>query len=206
VERSDKRGICQRTSSNTKNIEKRGMTFRREGETLLLSWVDKKPINMISTMHSTDMTYVIDKYGRRKMKPGCVTDYNAFIQGVDNADQYLALHPFMRKTVKWPKKAIFLPVAVHTVQLISASENANPQMTMEYLDCMKTVSRELLLDSPTTPSSPATPASPASITSTSMSPLRSPRALPPKRAPAKDLPTFTWMAKERNMSCYSFLP
>jgi hypothetical protein len=83
------------------------------GETLLLSWMDKEPLNMISTMHSEDMNDVAVKFGRRKMKPECVTDYNAFIQGADNADQYLALYPFMRKTVKWPKTAFFTSCSAH---------------------------------------------------------------------------------------------
>jgi hypothetical protein len=42
-----------------------------------------------------------------KMKPECVADYNAFMHGVDSAYQYLALHPIMRKTVKWAKKTFF---------------------------------------------------------------------------------------------------
>jgi hypothetical protein len=34
------------------------------------------------------------------MKPEYVADCTAFMLGEDNADQYLALSPFMRKTVK----------------------------------------------------------------------------------------------------------
>jgi hypothetical protein len=34
------------------------------------------------------------------MKPECVADYNTFMHGVDNADQYLALYPFIRKNDK----------------------------------------------------------------------------------------------------------
>jgi hypothetical protein len=126
VEQSDKTPVCQGTSNNTKNTEKRGMTFRRDGEILLLSWVDKKPINMISTMHSTDMTDTTDKFGRRKTKPGCVADYNVFIQGVDNADQYLALYPFMRKTLKWPKKAIFYLLQWPLLNSLQLFQKPNP--------------------------------------------------------------------------------
>jgi hypothetical protein len=38
------------------------------------------------------------------MVPECVAGYSAFLHGVDNAVHYLALYPFMRETVKWPKK------------------------------------------------------------------------------------------------------
>jgi hypothetical protein len=46
-------------------------------------------------------------------------------------------------------------------------QRANPQKRLEYLDFKKIVSRELLMNSPTTPSSPATPASKASTSSLS---------------------------------------
>ena len=42
-----------------------------------------------------------------KIKPKCVIDYNTHRHGVDTADQYLAYYPFIRKTVKWPKKVFF---------------------------------------------------------------------------------------------------
>jgi hypothetical protein len=61
-----------------------------------VSWEDDKHINMDSTMHSANMTEVTEKFGRRKMKP----EYNTVMHGVNNADQYLVLYPFMRKTVK----------------------------------------------------------------------------------------------------------
>jgi hypothetical protein len=38
------------------------------------------------------------------MVPEYVAGYSAFLHGVDNAVHYLALYPFMRETVKWPKK------------------------------------------------------------------------------------------------------
>jgi hypothetical protein len=32
------------------------------------------------------------------------------MHGVDTADQYLSYLPFIRKTVKWPKKAFFVSI------------------------------------------------------------------------------------------------
>jgi hypothetical protein len=40
------------------------------------------------------------------MKPECVGDYNAFMHGVDSADQYLALYSFMRKNSEVAKEGI----------------------------------------------------------------------------------------------------
>src|SRR5215469_15514917 len=46
--------------------------------------------------------------GVAKKKPKCFIDYNNHnMHGVDTADQYLAYYPFIRKTVKWPKKVFF---------------------------------------------------------------------------------------------------
>jgi hypothetical protein len=41
------------------------MTFQRDGETLRLFCVDKKPVNMVFTMHSADMTEVTDKFEKK---------------------------------------------------------------------------------------------------------------------------------------------
>jgi hypothetical protein len=70
---------------------------------------------------------------------------------------------------------------------------------------MNIASQKLLMDSPTTASLPGTPASQASMASTSTSYLRSPGAIPPKRAPAKAPPPAGW-EKIGKFSCYSFHP
>jgi hypothetical protein len=63
--------------------------------------------NMISIIHSANIKEDIQKYVYRKIKPECTTDYKKYMNGVDNADQYLALYPVIRKTVKWSKKLFF---------------------------------------------------------------------------------------------------
>jgi hypothetical protein len=50
------------------------MTFRREGELLLVSWMDKKLINVISTIHSAEIVKIPSKFGRNEMKPECIAD------------------------------------------------------------------------------------------------------------------------------------
>ena len=60
---------------------------------------------MISTLHTAE---VIETTSRRmgvaKKKPKCITDYNTHMHSVGTVDQYLAYNPFIRKTVKRPKK------------------------------------------------------------------------------------------------------
>jgi hypothetical protein len=75
VEPSDKMGLPRDLRGHQKMWKMGEMTFQRDDKTLLL-WMDKKPVNMISIMHSANITEVADKFGRRKMKLECVADYN----------------------------------------------------------------------------------------------------------------------------------
>jgi len=60
---------------------------------------------MISTLHTAEIIETISRrMGVAKKKPKCIIDYNTHMHSVDTADQYLAHYPFIRKTVKWPKK------------------------------------------------------------------------------------------------------
>ncbi|PSN53877.1 hypothetical protein C0J52_02425, partial [Blattella germanica] len=70
------------------------MQIKRDRDVMILSWMDKRVISMVSTAHSATM-----------VQPE--VEYNRYMHGVDNADQYLSLYPFKRKTVKWPKKLFF---------------------------------------------------------------------------------------------------
>ena len=100
-------GVPRDFREQIKGLKRGEMTFIRDDQVLLLTWLDKKPITMISTMHSAEMVEVPRNFGKTTMKPECIVDYNRHMHGVDNADQYLSMYPFRRKTVKWPKK-VFL--------------------------------------------------------------------------------------------------
>ena len=91
-----------------KKLKKGEVTFRRDQEILLISHQDKRLVNMISTLHTAEVVETTNRRtGVAKKKPRCVIDYNSHMHGVDTADQYLAYYPFIRKTVKWPKKVFF---------------------------------------------------------------------------------------------------
>jgi hypothetical protein len=88
-----------------------------------------------------DMTGAADKFRRkRNMKPECVAEYNAFIYGVDSADQYLTLHPITRKIVKLPKKEFFYLLHCTSLTHSAISKRKLTKKRMEYLDFMKIVS------------------------------------------------------------------
>jgi len=91
-----------------KKLKESEVTFRRNQGILHISHQDKRLVNMNSTLHTAE---VIDTTSRRtgvaKKKPKCVIDYNTHMHDVDTVDQYLAHYPFIRKTVKWPKKVFF---------------------------------------------------------------------------------------------------
>jgi hypothetical protein len=98
------RGVPNDLRDHQKTLERGEMTFRRDGEVLLVSWMEKKIIIVISTMHSAEMVEIPTKFGKKRMKPVCIEDYSQHMHGVDTADQYLASYPFIRKTYKWLKK------------------------------------------------------------------------------------------------------
>ena len=46
------------------------------------------------------------------MKPNTVKDYNAYMSGIDRADQMLSYHSALRKTLRWYKK-----VGIHLLEI-----------------------------------------------------------------------------------------
>ena len=59
------------------------MTFKREGDVLLVAWNDKRVINMLSTVASAGMVETRDKQGKIKLKPECRVRYDSHMHGVD---------------------------------------------------------------------------------------------------------------------------
>jgi hypothetical protein len=116
------------------------MTFQRDGEVLLFSWRDTKVITMVSAMHSAEVVEVSNKFGRKWMKPECVADCNTFMQEVDNAYQYLAFDPYMRKTDKWPKKGFFYLLHCALFNSFRAFVKSNQAVRVRCLDFVKIVS------------------------------------------------------------------
>ena len=70
---------------------------------MALAWMDKKQVNMLSTVHRGDEMVDLppNRHGEVRRKPGCVVDYNNGMKGVDLSDQVAQSYPCARKTNKW---------------------------------------------------------------------------------------------------------
>ena len=80
---------------------------------LALKWQDKRPVNMLSTIHDNSR---VTKRRRTRLaaggieeveKPTMVDRYNTYMGGVDKGDQLMSYYGFIHRTVKWWRRAFF---------------------------------------------------------------------------------------------------
>lgn len=72
----------------------------RRRHVLVLKWMNKKEILMISTPHNGEFTEVSTKFGHNHLKPKVIVEYNEFIGDVDKADQLTSYYSSPRKTMR----------------------------------------------------------------------------------------------------------
>ncbi|GBN69954.1 PiggyBac transposable element-derived protein 4 [Araneus ventricosus] len=83
--RANRKGLPPLIKSS--KVKKGEVLAFQKGKICLLKWTDKKPILMLSTLHSTSMVTVESKKSKSsKLKPAVVADYNNTMGGVDKAD------------------------------------------------------------------------------------------------------------------------
>jgi len=171
------RGLPEDMIEEAKKLKKWEVTFRRNQEILLISHQDERLVNMISTLHTAE---VIETTSRRmgvaKKKPKCIIDYNTHVHGVDTVDQYLAYCPFIRKTVKWPKKVFFYLLQCCLFNRYVTFSKVNSNSCISFLDFMSYIMENLIHTSDAV-------SSPSSISDESQGSSRTPTPTPPKRAP-----------------------
>jgi hypothetical protein len=164
-----------------KKLKKGEATFRRKQDVLLLTHQDKRLVNMISTLQTAAVVDDSSRHtGVSKKKPKCVAYYNTHMHGVETADQYLAYYPFIRKTVKWPKKVFFYLLQYALSNSYVVFTISNPNSHKSFLDYLVDVSENLIH----TTEDVSTPSSSSSDESQDSS--RTPTPTPPKRAPRSD--------------------
>jgi hypothetical protein len=114
------------------------------------------------------------------------------MHGVDIADQYLAYYPFIRKTVKWPKKVFFYLLQCALFNSYVVFTKSNPNSHISFLDYLVDVSENLThtRKDVSTPSS----SSSSSDDNESQDSSRTATPTPPKRAPKRDPPG--WLDKK----------
>ncbi|PSN31192.1 PiggyBac transposable element-derived protein 4 [Blattella germanica] len=192
------RGLPKELKEEQKKLKRGEMTFRRDGDVMMLSWMDKRVISMVSTAHSATMVQVTDKRDNTKFKPEVVAEYNRYMHGVDNADQYLSLYPFMRKTVKWPKKLFFHILLCTLFNSLVLHNKGKSGKKLTFLNFMKSVTRALLEDEVISDSGIQSPSS-----STCSSSSRD--VTPPLRAPTLD-PSCRLDGKRKEHTLQQFPP
>ena len=114
------------------------ITFRKK-EKMLLAWMDKRIVFMLSTKYSNNMVdiqtrlvvllmfvyVVITFYSRDKSrvvkKPEVVAEYNQFMLGVDKIDQMMSYYSFVRKSIKWWRKVynLGLEAFLHAMETLN---------------------------------------------------------------------------------------
>lgn len=114
---------------------------------MLLSWVDNKEVNLLSTVHEP-----VDEPARRRQrgtglrlrKPQVVNDYNINMRLVDKKDQVVASAECARKTMRWYKKLFFhlLDVVVYNTNVLFFQLTGVKQKRAEF--CIE-LARELVI-------------------------------------------------------------
>lgn len=143
--RSNRKGIPDMVK---KAKLKRGeSTFARRKDVLIQRWLDKKDVMMISTRHNAKFVEVPQKFGKPKLKPSAVADYNRYMGGIDKADQLTSYYTTPRKTIRWQLKVFFHFIDLclwNALHLYNYGKSKNNQLT--YLHFRDSVIKDLLGD------------------------------------------------------------
>ena len=86
--------------------------YRSNGPLLALVWIDKRSIYMITSIHVAEQVGSIPRVKRRQIDgsridvpcPPCLPDYQAFMRGVDRADQRIGYYNLGRRSRRWWKR------------------------------------------------------------------------------------------------------
>jgi len=78
--------------------------FRMRSDIIVQVWKDKRPVQMISTIHDTTVNAGgKDQKTNLGIKKPYTVQYNKLMKRVDRVDQYLGYYSVLRKTVRWSK-------------------------------------------------------------------------------------------------------
>ncbi|XP_066602390.1 piggyBac transposable element-derived protein 4-like [Prorops nasuta] len=107
-------GMCDTPRNNRKSVPKLNAKFNK-GQVevahndvwLILKWLDRKEVYMITTVHKFGFSSTVKKdrkTGENIIKPTCILEYNQNMGAVDNIDRQLFLTETTRKSMKWYRK------------------------------------------------------------------------------------------------------
>ncbi len=148
-------GSCGTVRRNRLNLprlpprrEQDSVIYKQSNGVLLLSWVDNKEVNVLSTIHAP-----VQEQARRRQrgtglpifKPQCINDYNINMRLVDKKDQVVASAECARKTMRWYKKFFFhsLDLVLYNSHIIYKELTGKTETREEF--CVE-LARELILE------------------------------------------------------------
>uniref|UniRef100_A0A0N5C6W1 DDE_Tnp_1_7 domain-containing protein n=1 Tax=Strongyloides papillosus TaxID=174720 RepID=A0A0N5C6W1_STREA len=143
----EKRGLPLCLKNEGSLLKSGEIAFRRKGDVLLLIWMNKRQVRMITTIHDSSYCSIGKKSkntGEEIKKPICVHQYNANMKGVDRADQHLSYNSILRKSVKWTKKAVLYLINCGLFNAYRIYQTLNPDSKIRYKDFLLEVARNWL--------------------------------------------------------------
>ncbi len=112
-------GTCRTVKSHRKHWpafpenKARGNLFKKKSRSMLaLQWIDKRPVNMLTTVHRgamEDSGKVDRRTSEPVMKPDAVNDYSINMRLVDKTDMLIISIDCLHKMRNWFKVFLYLP-------------------------------------------------------------------------------------------------
>lgn len=115
--RKDRRGFPGELKDTRweKKARRGDVRWLRDSGILYLQWKDRRVVNMMSTIHTANMTVTAKRREKRGNtwaqisvpKPLLIHDYNAGMLGVDKSDQMIGYYNVLMRSVRWWKTLFF---------------------------------------------------------------------------------------------------
>ena len=109
--RLNRRGIPK--PFQTEKLKRGEVTSFQDGVITGIKWMDKRIVAVLSTIHGTSMSSVSRRNRQAPggvetvQKPTMIMEYNAYMGGVDKADQLVTYYGFSHHSKKWWKRIFF---------------------------------------------------------------------------------------------------
>ena len=115
--RKNRKFFPKELATVTNKVDAGYYDYRSSGPLLAMVWKDKKIIHFMSTMHNSEGPSVVPRIQKdgtrvRVACPPCLPDYQAYMRGVDRADQMIGYYNLGRRSLKWWKRVFFYLIEV----------------------------------------------------------------------------------------------
>ncbi|CAK9809611.1 PiggyBac transposable element-derived protein 4 [Anthophora plagiata] len=134
-------------------FRKKSTVAYRKGNTLVLSWKDKRVVTCLTNWNNAGMTTVkrILRGGTEVAvrKPNVIINYVKHMGGVDRADQYASTYCFLRKSLKWWRKLFFWGLEICLINsyiLYKTIKRQKREQPLSHLKYVKTLVHQLTGD------------------------------------------------------------